>query len=72
MGEQCNWCGREIEREDGWRVQEIPGARQAAFCRLEHVVPWAIQGPHWEPGEIVEPSGIADSIEECAQCGETG
>ncbi len=44
MGEQCNWCGHEIEREDGWRVQEIPGARKAAFCRLEHVVPWSIQG----------------------------
>jgi hypothetical protein len=70
MGEQCNWCGREIEREDGWRVQEIPGARMAAFCRLEHVVPWSIQGPHWEPGEILEPSGMGDSIDACAQCGE--
>ena len=69
MGEQCNWCGREIEREDGWRVQEVPGARKAAFCRLEHLVPWAMQGAHWEAGEIVEPSGIADSIDSCAQCG---
>ncbi len=22
----------------------------AVFCRLEHVVPWAINGPHWEAG----------------------
>jgi hypothetical protein len=69
MGEQCNWCGHAIEREDGWRVQEAPGARKAAFCRLEHVVPWAMQGAHWEPGEIVEPTGVADSIDACAQCG---
>jgi hypothetical protein len=69
MAEQCNWCGREIERADGWRVQEFPGARKAAFCRLEHVVPWSMQGPHWEPGEILEPGGLADSIDACAQCG---
>ena len=29
-----------------------------------------MQGPHWEPGEILEPSSIGDSIETCAQCGE--
>jgi len=50
-------------------VQEVPGARKAAFCRLEHVVPWAIQGPHWEVGALAEPSGIADPLEACAQCG---
>jgi hypothetical protein len=67
--ESCSWCGAPIERDDGWRVQEFPGARKAAFCRLEHVVPWSIQGAHWEPGEIVEPRGIADPLEACAQCG---
>ena len=60
-----------MEREDGWRLQEEPGARKAAFCRLEHVVPWAIQGAHWEPGEIEEPRDIAGSIDSCARCGET-
>jgi hypothetical protein len=69
MAEQCNWCGDAIEAGDGWRAQEHPGARRAAFCRLEHIVPWAIQGPHWEPGEILEPSGIADDLEACAHCG---
>ena len=44
----CSWCGRAVEREDGWRLHEQPGARRAAFCRLEHVVPWAMQGAHWE------------------------
>jgi hypothetical protein len=67
--ESCSWCGAPIERDAGWRVQEVPGARKAAFCRLEHVVPWSIQGAHWAPGEIVEPRGIADPLEACAQCG---
>jgi hypothetical protein len=64
----CSWCGNAIEREDGWRVQEVPGARHAAFCRLEHVVPWKIQGAHWEPGEIEEPAGLADDLEACGYC----
>jgi hypothetical protein len=65
----CSWCGDAIEREDGWRAQEVPGARRAAFCRLEHVVPWAIQGPHWDAGEIEEPSGLIEAHDECAHCG---
>jgi len=65
MGEQCNWCGEAIEPGDGWRAGEQPGARKAAFCRLEHVVPWAMQGPHWDAGEIATP----DAGEDCAQCG---
>jgi hypothetical protein len=72
MGEEstaCSWCGRGIEPGDGWRAEEIPGARRAAFCRLEHIVPWAIQGAHWEPGELDEPSGLADDLEACAHCG---
>ena len=31
-------------------LAEPEGERRAAFCRLEHVVPWAIQGAHWDPG----------------------
>jgi hypothetical protein len=67
--DDCSWCGRAIEREDGWRLQEVPGERKAAFCRLEHVVPWAIQGAHWQPGEIEEPRGTAESLEACSHCG---
>jgi hypothetical protein len=67
--ESCSWCGREIEPADGWRLEEQPGARRAAFCRLEHVVPWAIQGAHWEPGEIDAPTATRDSVDACAQCG---
>jgi hypothetical protein len=65
----CSWCGTAIEGGDGWRAQEVPGARRAAFCRLEHIVPWSIQGAHWEAGEIEEPSGLADDLEACAHCG---
>jgi hypothetical protein len=68
--ETCTWCDNAIERDDGWRLQEIPGARRAAFCRLEHVVPWALRGAHWEAGEIEEPAGLADGIDACAHCGE--
>jgi hypothetical protein len=66
---RCSWCGNAVEREDGWRVQEVPGERRAAFCRLEHIVPWSIQGAHWEAGEIEEPTGIARGHEACAHCG---
>ena len=65
----CSWCGDVIEREEGWRAQEVPGARRAAFCRLEHVVPWAIQGAHWDAGEIEEPGGLIEDPGECAHCG---
>jgi len=68
--ETCSWCGAPVEREDGFRLGETPGDRRAVFCRLEHVVPWHLQGPHWEAGQVEEPPGLADSIDACAQCGE--
>jgi hypothetical protein len=70
MDDRCSWCGAEIEPGDGFRVGEHPGARRAAFCRLEHLVPWSIQGAHWDAGDIVEPAGIEDSLDRCAQCGD--
>ena len=56
-----------MDAGDGYRLAEEPGARSAVFCRLEHVVPWAIQGPHWEPGEIDLDGG---DVDHCAQCDE--
>jgi hypothetical protein len=35
------------------------------------VVPWFIQGPHWDAGLPGEPGGLTASIGECAHCGET-
>ena len=57
-----------MERDDGFRLGEEPGARRAVVCRLEHVVPWAMQGAHWEAGEPDEPAGLADGLTTCAQC----
>ena len=50
-------------------MSEEPGARRAVFCRLEHVVPWAMQGAHWEPGETDEPSELIRGLNRCAHCG---
>ena len=56
-----------MEGDDGYRLAEEPGARHAIFCRLEHVVPWAIQGAHWEAGELT--LGTED-VARCAHCDE--
>ena len=63
---QCSWCGAGVADGEGYRVGERPGARRAVFCRLEHVVPWAMQGPHWEAGELQAPG--AGDLERCARC----
>jgi hypothetical protein len=70
ISDSCSWCGNPVEPEDGWHAYELPGARRAVFCRLEHVVPWHMQGPHWEPGELDEPAGLTDALDACAHCGE--
>ena len=43
MAEVCTWCGVDVDAGDGFRAYEPAGARRAVFCRLEHVIPWAIQ-----------------------------
>jgi hypothetical protein len=68
-GEACTWCGTSVEDDDGFRLYEPAGERRATFCRLEHVVPWAIQGPHWEAGEPDEAAPAEDVTRTCAQCG---
>jgi hypothetical protein len=68
-GERCSWCGEAVEPDDGYRLAEPAGARRATFCRLEHVVPWSMRGPHWEVGAVAEPPGIERSLEACAACG---
>lgn len=61
----CSWCGEAVDGGYGFRAWEPVGERQAAFCRLEHVVPWVIQGAHWSTGEA--PAGI-DAPGACAHC----
>ncbi len=49
---------------EGFRASEPAGERVATFCRLEHVVPWAIQGAHWEAGSPPE----LEVPRRCARC----
>jgi hypothetical protein len=69
--EQCSWCGVAVVDEDGFRAAEPAGERTAAFCRLEHIVPWAIQGARWEAGTLsgLDPEDdAAAGLGRCAQC----
>ena len=69
MAERCAWCGVAVEDEDGFRAAEPTGERKAAFCRLEHIVPWVIQGAHWEAGSLVDADDdAATGLGRCAQC----
>jgi len=69
--EQCSWCGTAVEADDGFRAFEPAGERRAVFCRLEHVVPWAIQGAYWSPAPMATAElGAAPEPEACAHCGE--
>jgi hypothetical protein len=66
--ESCTWCGTSVEDDDGFRAYEPAGDRRATFCRLEHVIPWAIRGPHWEAGELDEPPAAGTGPRTCAHC----
>jgi hypothetical protein len=63
----CTWCGEPVATGEGFRAFEPAGARIAVFCRLEHVVPWAIRGAHWEAAEAE--LAVPDDVTECAHCG---
>jgi hypothetical protein len=66
-GESCAWCGTAVDAEDGFRAYEPAGRRAAVFCRLEHIVPWAIRGAYWE---AARDDAVADpALEACAWCG---
>jgi len=77
MNESCTWCGEEVEPEDGFRANLMAatnaaaastGARRAVFCRLEHIIPWSIQGAHWDAGEMGEPPSPDEEVTRCAHC----
>ena len=65
----CSWCGVEVSEGEGFRAAEPVGERKAIFCRLEHIVPWVIQGAHWDPGTILEPEDDDAGLGRCAHCG---
>jgi hypothetical protein len=78
MNESCTWCGAEVEHNDGFRAYLLSaatntaagstGERRAVFCRLEHVIPWAIQDAHWEAGSLTEPAALNEEITRCSHC----
>jgi hypothetical protein len=65
---RCSWCGAPLEPDEGYRAAEIAGERKAAFCRLEHVVPWAMHGAHWEAGLPDEPAPPDPALDRCSEC----
>jgi hypothetical protein len=65
MSEPCSWCGTGVEPADGFRAYEPAGRRRAVFCRLEHIVPWAIRGAWWDPGPDVDDH----ELQTCSWCG---
>jgi hypothetical protein len=67
--QQCSWCGVAVEADEGYRAAEPAGDRAATFCRLEHVVPWVINGAHWDAGKLPWATS-SDELPHCAQCGE--
>ena len=77
MESRCTWCGNVVDPGDCYALAEHAGDRGAVFCRLEHIVPWAIQGAHWEAGEPVlggrssqnHVIGENGAPTACSQCG---
>jgi hypothetical protein len=65
---RCSWCGVGVDRAEGFRAAEEAGERLAVFCRLEHIVPWAMQGAHWDPGVLSEHPPAERALERCAHC----
>ena len=70
MAEQCTWCGTSVGPDQGFRVAEPVAEHKAVFCRLEHVVPWVIQGARWTPGRITRKDEPDDGLGCCTLCGE--
>jgi hypothetical protein len=63
---RCSWCGCDVESDDGFRAYEPAGSRRAVFCRLEHVIPWAIRGAWWDAGAAVDDPRLTA----CSWCGD--
>ena len=60
----CSWCGKPVAPDDGYRLYDDD--RMAAFCRLEHVVPWQMQGRSAE----VQSADVPRAEGQCAVCAE--
>ncbi len=67
-GDKCDWCGVGLDEDDGFRLLWPKRNMGAAFCRLEHVVPWMMQKNDWHIWNQVEVP--ADASPNCSQTGE--
>lgn len=67
--DRCAWCGVDVEPTGGFRAYEVEGGRRAVFCRLEHIVAWAIRGAWWEPLPEAAHARADELVHECAHCG---
>lgn len=70
MSEQCSWCSTPVTADAGLRAVDPANDRSAVFCRLEHAVPWAIQGALWSAGTPGSPDAAGETVGHCARCGE--
>jgi hypothetical protein len=64
----CVWCGADVDLGDGFRAYEPAGERRATFCRLEHLIPWGIQGARWDEATGNEGEAPVE-LDECSHCG---
>jgi hypothetical protein len=71
MPEACSWCSTTVADDDGFRVGMPDADQRAVFCRLEHVVPWIIQGADWDAGRIVGTGEPSEGLGRCALCGDS-
>lgn len=74
--ETCTWCGVVVPSDDGFRVAEPERDGHAAFCRLEHVIPWSLKGARWATGDEAVAGEPVDAdasmgLGVCAHCGTT-
>ena len=53
----CSWCRRALDPGDCWLLALPAEDVGAAFCRLEHIVPWAMRGPGWTTAAPQLPEG---------------
>lgn len=66
-GDKCDWCGVGLEDDEGFRLLWPKRNMGAAFCRLEHVVPWMMQKNDWHIWKDVQVPEEAEP--RCARTG---
>lgn len=66
----CGWCKLHVGPDDGLRLYEPESGSCAAFCRLEHVVPWLMRGADWDSDGELDEDDEGLGLGRCAQCGD--